>query len=186
MFRRATIFALALVCAAVPALPRAADAAAPAQPVLSAEVPDIPQQLPVPTATCSDTAMAGVGPAGGPTGIPGAHAAFYARSGYPVLCPGDSAKVTIAFLNSGSLGWYGNAGLGTWGPEPGQDKASALGGDGTSGTLPTGWARSNRPAVQPVAYVAPGEVAWFQFTVQAPAAPGIYRVALRPVLEGQE
>ena len=194
MFRRPAIIALALVCASIPALHRPADASdVAAQAPLAAEttryVQQARQQLPVPAAAgapCTDTALAGVPPAAGPIGIPGAHAAFYARSGYPVLCPGDSAKVTIAFLNSGSLGWYGNASLGTWGPEPGQDKSSALGGDGSSGTLATGWARSNRPAVQPASYVAPGEVAWFQFSVQAPAMPGLYRVALRPLLEGQE
>jgi peptidoglycan/xylan/chitin deacetylase (PgdA/CDA1 family) len=106
------------------------------------------------------------------------HAALYARSGFPTLCPGSSTTVTIAFLNTGSLGWYGNAALGTWGPEPGQDRASALG-------APS-WSRSNRPAIQSTPYVGPGQVMWFQFGVQAPTTPGTYKLGLRPLLEGQQ
>jgi hypothetical protein len=74
--------------------------------------------------------------------------------------------------------------LGTWGPEPGQDQISPLGGDGTAGSLATGWPRYNRIAMQPAAYVGPGQVAWFQFTIQAPATPGYYRLYLRPLIEG--
>src|SRR5205085_1566378 len=81
----------------------------------------------------------GMPPVASTVGLSGAHAALYARSGFPTLCPGSTTTVTIAFLNTGSLGWYGNAALGTWGPEPGQDRASALGGDGSSASPATGW-----------------------------------------------
>jgi len=37
-----------------------------------------------------------------------------------------------------------------------------------------------------VSYVGPGQIAWFQFTVRAPLQPGIYRLSLRPLLEGQQ
>ena len=138
-------------------------------------------------ALCTDVVGAPVAPpADIVTGRSGAHAAFYGQSGYPILCPGSTRVATVAFLNSGSRGWYGNAYLGTWGPEPGQDRASVLGGDGSSGTPTTGWPRANRIAVQPAPYVGPGQVAWFQFTVQAPVTPGIYRLGLRPLLEGQQ
>jgi hypothetical protein len=83
---------------------------------------------------------------------------------------------------SGRLGQV--AYLGTWGPEPGQDQISPLGGDGTAGSLATGWPRYNRIAVQPAPYVGPGQVAWFQFTIQAPLTPGYYRLYLRPLIEG--
>jgi len=76
--------------------------------------------------------------------------------------------------------------LGTSGPEPGQDRPSVLGGDGTNGSPATGWTRYDRPAVQPAAYVGPGQIAWFQFTVQAPSTPGVYRLALRPLIEGAQ
>ena len=74
--------------------------------------------------------------------------------------------------------------LGTWGPEPGQDRMSPLGGDGTAGSLATGWPQFNRIAIQPAPYVGPGQVAWFQFTIQAPMTPGYYRLYLRPLIEG--
>jgi hypothetical protein len=74
--------------------------------------------------------------------------------------------------------------LGTWDPEPGQDQASPVGGDGTNGSPATGWPRYNRVAVQPADYVGPGQVAWFQFAIQAPMVPGTYRLSLRPLVEG--
>src|SRR2546423_15715154 len=74
--------------------------------------------------------------------------------------------------------------LGTSNPVPGHDQPSQLGGDGQLGSPATGWPRYNRAAAQPADYVGPGQVAWFQFTVQAPAAPGNYVLYIRPVIEG--
>jgi hypothetical protein len=98
---------------------------------------------------------------------------------------------TVAYYNSGSRGWVSGrlgevAYLGTSGPQPGQDQPSQLGGDGTNGSPATGWPRFNRLAVQPAPYVGPGQIAWFQFRVRAPAVPGRYSIALRPVIEGAE
>lgn len=95
----------------------------------------------------------------------------------------------VAYYNSGSLGWtQGKLGeaayLGTWDPTPGQDNPSKIGGDGTNGSPNTGWPRFNRIAQQPAPYVAPGQVAWFTFTVQAPQMPGVYKLYLRPLVEG--
>lgn len=59
-----------------------------------------------------------------------------------------------------------------------------LGGDGTVGSPNTGWPRYNRIATQPVPYVGPGQISWFQFTIQAPAAAGTYKLYLRPMIEG--
>jgi hypothetical protein len=97
----------------------------------------------------------------------------------------------VAFYNTGHLGWVkGKMGqaayLGTWNPEPGQDRASMLGGDGQLGSPATGWPRYNRVAEQPASYVGPGMVSWFQFTVQAPTIPGTYRLAIRPLIEGAQ
>ncbi len=143
-------------------------------------------------ATCTST----VGPSIAPppasslvTGLPGHRAQFYGQSGYPTLCPGATSTATIAFHNSGSLGWYKSSApafLGTWGPEPGQDRPSILGGDGSAGSPATGWTAANRLAVQPADYVGPGQVAWFQFTVQAPTTPGVYKLGIRPLVEGKQ
>ncbi len=119
------------------------------------------------------------------TGLPGYHAAWYGQSGYPILCAGHTTVATVAFMNTGTLGWYAGipgatAYLGTWWPDPGQDRASILGG-------PTvGWPSGDRVAVQPVPYVGPGEIAWFRFTVLAPQIPGVYTLGLRPLIEGTQ
>jgi hypothetical protein len=123
--------------------------------------------------------------------MPGFHAVWFGQSGYMTLCPGDIRTATVAYYNSGSAGWVAarfgeTAFLGTSGPEPGQDRASQLGGDGSAGSPNTGWPRYNRLAMQPSSYVGPGQVAWFQFAVQAPMTPGKYRIALRPLIEGTQ
>ena len=126
-----------------------------------------------------------------PTGVHGFHASWYGQSGYPTLCPGEISTAVVAYANSGSFGWVSGvmgevAYLGTWSPEPGQDKATPLGGNGMLGSPATGWPHYNRIAVQPSQYVGPGQVAWFQFTIQAPSAPGTYRLYLRPLIEGAQ
>ena len=123
------------------------------------------------------------------SGVPGFHAHWYGQSGYPTLCPGQRSIATVAYYNTGSRGWVqGRMGesayLGTWAPEPGQDQPSPLGGDGQRGSPNTGWPRYDRIAVQPAAYVGPGQVAWFQFSILAPQTPGHYRLYLRPLVEG--
>src|SRR5688572_8571556 len=146
----------------------------------------------LPTTTAAEcTLRVGPGippPASVTSGIPGFHAAWYGQSGYPTLCPGQTARAVVAYYNSGSLGWriapFEYAALGTWGPSPGQDQPSILGGDGTHGTPNTRFAGYNRPDAMPAGYIGPGQVAWFQFTVKAPSTPGMYRFYLRPLIEG--
>jgi hypothetical protein len=74
--------------------------------------------------------------------------------------------------------------LGTWDADPGQDQPTVLGGDGQMGSPATGWPRFNRVAQQPHDYVGPGQIVWFQFTIQAPEQPGFYRLYIRPLVEG--
>jgi uncharacterized lipoprotein YddW (UPF0748 family) len=146
------------------------------------------------SAPCASTNSVGPGippPATVPTGLPGFHASWYGQSGYPTLCPGERSTAVVAFYNSGSRGWVAGrmgevAYLGTWKPEPGQDRPSVLGGDGALGSPNTAWPRFNRVALQPHEYVGPGQVAWFQFTIQAPSTPGTYRLAIRPLIEGAQ
>jgi hypothetical protein len=144
------------------------------------------------TTTCHSATGPGIpSPSLVPAGLDGFHAAWYGQSGYQSLCPGNTATGVVAYYNSGSRGWVAGrlgevAYLGTWNPIPGQDQPSQLGGDGTSGSPSTGWPRFNRVAVQPADYVAPGQVAWFQFAVQAPTIPGRYILAIRPLVEGAQ
>ena len=149
-------------------------------------------RAPVTAATCTGSVGPGIAPPSSvPSGISGFHAHLYGQSGYPTLCPGEKSTATVAYYNSGSLGWVANkmgemAFLGTWEPSPGQDKMSLFGGDGTNGSPATGWPRFNRVAAQPAAYVGPGQVSWFQFQIQAPQAAGIYALYIRPLIEGAQ
>lgn len=141
-------------------------------------------------ATCASSVDPGIpAPTGLTFGHEGFHAAWFGQSGYMALCPGTESTATVAYYNTGSRGWVNGrpgevAYLATWNLMPGQDRPSILGGDGTQGSPDTGWPRFNRLAVQPAPYVGPGQVAWFQFRVRAPKAPGRYTIALRPVIEG--
>jgi hypothetical protein len=143
-------------------------------------------------ATCTPDIGPGIAPPiATPAKLPGFHAAWYGQSGYMRLCPGGTAQATLAYYNSGSRGWVSGkmgeaAYLGTWQSEPGQDQPSILGGDGQLGSPETGWPRFNRIAQQPAPYVGPGQVAWFQFGLQAPSLPGTYRLYVRPLIEGAQ
>lgn len=145
-----------------------------------------------PPTVCTSSTGPGIGPPTSvPSGIEGFHASWYGQSGYQSLCAGAVSTGVVAYYNSGSRGWVSGklgavAYLGTWNPEPGQDQASILGGDGTNGSPSTDWPRYNRVAVQPADYVGPGQVAWFQFTIQAPPTPGRYTLAIRPLIEGAQ
>jgi len=146
----------------------------------------------VASAPCMSSVGPGIPPpASVPSGLPGFHAAWYGQSGYPTLCPGERSTATVAFYNSGTRGWVqGKMGevayLGTWDPDPGQDRATPLGGDGTQGSPATGWPRYNRVAAQPAPWVGPNQVSWFQFTVIAPQIPGTYRLSIRALIEGAQ
>lgn len=141
---------------------------------------------------CTSSVGPGIAaPATVPTGQPGFHASWYGQSGYPTLCAGQRSTAVVAYYNSGSRGWVNGrmgevAYLGTWKPEPGQDAVSPLGGDGALGSPDTDWPRYNRIALQPADYVGPNQVSWFTFTIQAPSTPGVYRLYLRPLIEGAQ
>jgi uncharacterized lipoprotein YddW (UPF0748 family) len=147
---------------------------------------------PVVQAPCTSSVGPGIpAPTDLKAGVAGFHASWYGQSGYPTLCPGERSTAVVAYYNTGSRGWIKDkmgevAFLGTWGPQPGQDRPSPLGGDGMFGSPNTGWARYNRISEQPAEYVGPGQVAWFQFTIQAPTTPGTYRLYLRPLIEGAQ
>jgi hypothetical protein len=150
----------------------------------------VPVPTPVPGACQPSTGPGIPAPAAVASGVGGFHASWFGQSGYPTLCPGQTSTAVVAFYNSGTRGWLAGkmgevAYLGTWNPEPGQDRASLLGGDGVGSPF-TGWPRFNRVAVQPSEWVGPNQVAWFQFTIVAPPTPGTYRLAIRPLIEGAQ
>src|SRR5687767_13200935 len=105
------------------------------------------------------------------------HATFYTQSEYPTVAPGQTAEWVIALTNTGTTGWdLGQATaarLGTWAP---QDAPSAL--------ASPAWIAPNRPAQQTTTWVGPGQQAWFRVQLQAPTASGVYRLYVRPVIDG--
>lgn len=105
------------------------------------------------------------------------HTAFYAQSPFPAVAPGQTAEWVIALTNTGRTGWdLGQATplrLGTWSP---QDAPSML--------ASPSWIAPNRPAQQTTPWVGPGQQAWFRVQLQAPSAPGVYRLYVRPVIDG--
>ncbi len=107
------------------------------------------------------------------------HSTFYAQSAYPTIAAGQAAEWVIAFTNTGRTGWDTSSAtalrLGTWSP---QDAPSML--------AAPGWIAANRPAEQTTTWVGPGQQAWFRVQLQAPSAPGTYRLYVRPVIDGVE
>ena len=108
----------------------------------------------------------------------GYHARWSGQSADPTLAPGETASLVVALLNTGYRGWYAGvpnaqAALGTADPL-----------DVARPELASGWLSPNRIAVPTTAYVGPGQIGWFQFTVRAPSAPGDYTLAVRGVVDG--
>ena len=65
-----------------------------------------PTGMVVPPGPCTMSTGPGIAaPAIVPSGIPGRHAAWYGQSGYPTLFAGQRSTATVAFYNSGSIGW---------------------------------------------------------------------------------
>jgi uncharacterized protein YkwD len=105
------------------------------------------------------------------------HAAFYAQSPYPTVAPGQTAEWVIALTNTGTTGW-----------DLGQSTAVRLGTsspqDAPSMLAAPAWIAPNRPAGQTTSWVGPDQQAWFRVQLQAPGAPGVYRLYVRPVIDG--
>ncbi len=108
----------------------------------------------------------------------GYHSRWAAQSTYPTLAPGAlSGPLWIQFTNTGSRPWVMGA--------AGQQANLGVVMDNASwAALGVGWLSANRVAGQTEANVGPGAVGTFSFQVRAPSTPGVYRIALRPVIDG--
>lgn len=108
----------------------------------------------------------------------GYHSHWAAQSAYPTLAPGaTSATLSVQFTNTGTRSWVkGSAGQ--------QANLGVVGDVTTWSSLGVNWLSPNRVAAQTEASVAPGAVGTFSFQVIAPATPGVYRIAVRPVIDG--
>ena len=107
------------------------------------------------------------------------HAAFQSESAWPTLVPGTSIALTVRFLNTGTATWQKGI--------VGKQANLGLNGDTLAFAalgMNDGWLSANRLATTSEATVAPGQTGTFTFNVRAPAAPGTYRLPLRPVIDG--
>jgi hypothetical protein len=112
------------------------------------------------------------------TSSSGYHSRWAAQSAYPALQRGAvSGPLTIQFTNAGSRPWV----LGALGQ---QANLGVVGDDGSWSALGVGWLSANRVAAQVEMSVVPGAVGSFTFQVRAPSTPGVYRIAVRPVIDG--
>lgn len=108
----------------------------------------------------------------------GFHDAWAGQSPDPVLSPGEVTTLVVALRNTGYRGWYAGT--------PGQqaDLGTSAPPDVARPDLAYGWLSSNRLATTSTSYVGPGEIGWFQFQIRAPATTGVYRLDVRPVIDG--
>jgi hypothetical protein len=103
------------------------------------------------------------------------HSQWYTQTQPLSLTAGETADVTIQFRNVGHTEWiYGSPSelrLGEVGPRP------------LPPEMRVDWFQWDRPARQTELVVAPYQLATFTFKV-AGTAPGIYRLNVRPVVDG--
>jgi hypothetical protein len=103
------------------------------------------------------------------------HSQWYTQTVAPVIDVGDAAVVTIQFRNVGHTPWIKNSPselrLGEVGPRP------------LPPAMRLDWLMPDRPAFQSEDVVDERQLATFTFKV-AGAAPGTYRLRVRPVVDG--
>jgi hypothetical protein len=109
----------------------------------------------------------------------GWHSTWQGQSDYLIMSPGSVADFWIRFSNDGTETWQ----RGTWGRQAnlglnGDDKSPYRLG------MAADWLWDDRIATTTAATVLPGQVAEFRFKVRAPPARGVYRLNLRPVIDG--
>jgi hypothetical protein len=117
--------------------------------------------------------------AAGQPQAPGWHSTWQAQSPYLVMTPGQVADFWIRFSNSGTQPWV----RGVWG----QQANLGLNGDDRSPYalgMAANWLWQDRLATTTAAVVQPGDIAEFRFSVRAPMTRGVYRLNLRPVIDG--
>jgi hypothetical protein len=108
----------------------------------------------------------------------GYHSRWASQSAYPTLAPGAvSGPLSITFTNTGARAWVKGI-LGQ------QANLGVVGDVETWASLGIGWPSANRVAMQLEGTVQPGGSGTFVFQVRAPSTPGVYRIAVRPVIDG--
>lgn len=114
-------------------------------------------------------------------------AQYLAGSEWVTLSPGQTRTEVGQWRNAGYDSWKFSVGgqsarLGTTNPIPGQDQPSLIGGAAGCATV-TNWLTCNR--IRPTTeQVDPDQTGWFQFDIKGPPTSGVYKLYLRPLVEG--
>ena len=106
------------------------------------------------------------------------HGQLVDQSPSPTLAPGGIATYTVRYRNTGLAPW-----------QRGTNRQVTLGISGDSprhadAGIAVGWLSPTRVATTAEDVVLPGMIGTFTFNVRAPAAAGVYRIPLRPVVDG--
>jgi hypothetical protein len=109
----------------------------------------------------------------------GWHSRWQSQSNYLIMSPAQVADFWIKFTNTGTETWT----RGIWGRQANlglnrDDKEPYRLG------MAADWLWDDRIATTFTPTVAPGEIGEFRFKVRAPIARGVYRLNLRPVIDG--
>lgn len=103
------------------------------------------------------------------------HAEWYTQTVAPVISVGGTTDVTVQFRNVGHTPWIRGA--------PSEVRLGEVGPRPLPPEMRLDWLAWDRPAAQSEPIVDERQIATFSFKV-AGAAPGTYRLNLRPVVDG--
>ena len=100
---------------------------------------------------------------------------WHSQTAAPVIAPGATAEITIQFRNVGNTPWIKDS--------PAEIRLGEIGTPPLPAAMRVDWFAADRPAVQSETVVDERELATFTFKVVG-AAPGTYRLKVRPVVDG--
>jgi len=103
------------------------------------------------------------------------HAEWYTQTNDLELSPGEIGDVTVVLRNVGHTSWVRDT--------PAEVRIGELGSEPLPEDMRVGWLTPNRPAAQSEPVVGEQGLATFTFRVKG-GRPGVYRLGLRPVLDG--
>jgi hypothetical protein len=103
------------------------------------------------------------------------HSQWYTQTLPAVLSAGETADVTIQFRNVGHTAWVSGS--------PSEIRLGEVGPRPLPPAMRVDWLYGDRPARQTELIVLPQQLVTFTFKVMG-AAPGAYRLNVRPVVDG--
>jgi hypothetical protein len=144
--------------------------------VLSQIAGVLTRPLPVPPVTSVAESEEPTAPVSDRTPLPEElHSQWYTQTQPPLLSAGETAHITIQYRNVGHTEWISGS--------PSEIRLGEIGPRPLPPEMRVNWLYWDRPARQSELVVLPQQLATFTFQV-AGAAPGVYRLNVRPVVDG--